>query len=30
MQYLEKDNIYCGEAELLMKKIKPESIAVSV
>jgi site-specific DNA-methyltransferase (adenine-specific) len=30
MQYLEKDKIYCGEAELLMQKIKPDSIAVSV
>lgn len=30
MQYLEKDKIYCGEAELLMQKIEPESIAVSV
>lgn len=30
MQYLKKDNVYCGEAELLMQKIKPDSIAVSV
>lgn len=30
MHYLEKDKIYCGEAELLMKKIEPDSIAVSV
>ena len=30
MHYLEKDKIYCGEAELLMQKIEPNSIAVSV
>lgn len=30
MQYLEKDKIYCGKAELLMQKIEPSSIAVSV
>lgn len=30
MQYLEKDKIYCGEAEILMQQIKPDSIAVSV
>lgn len=30
MQYLEKDKIYCGEAEMLMQQIEPDSIAVSV
>lgn len=30
MQYLEKDKIYCGEAEILMQRIEPDSIAVSV
>lgn len=30
MQYLEKDKIYCGEAEVLMRQIEPDSIAVSV
>lgn len=30
MQYLEKDKIYCGEAEMLMQKIEPDSIAASV
>ncbi len=30
MQYLEKDKIYCGKAETLMQRIKPDSIAVSV
>ena len=30
MSFLAIDNIYCGTAEKLMKKIEPESIAVSV
>lgn len=30
MSYLDIDNIYCGTAEELMKKIMPDSIAVSV
>ncbi len=30
MDYLQCDDIYCGESELLMKKIRPDSIAVSV
>lgn len=30
MRYLEKDKIYCGEAEMLMQQIEPDSIAVSV
>lgn len=30
MQYLEKDKIYCGEAEMLMQQIEPGSISVSV
>lgn len=30
MQYLEKDKIYCGKAEVLMQQIEPDSIAVSV
>lgn len=30
MQYLEKDKVYCGEAEMLLQQIEPDSIAVSV
>lgn len=30
MQYLEKDKIYCGYAEVLLQQIEPNSIAVSV
>lgn len=30
MNYLKIDNIYCGDSQILMKEIEPDSIAVSV